>query len=80
MLLLEGHLPMCPSDQVIRECRTLHDMVSLVVLPCHCQLDVALELATPPAYNALYLATPIARPAPVQKTPLGQLAETALVW
>ena len=65
-MVLEGHLPLCPSDQVIRESGTFHDVVGFVVLPGYRQLDVALELATPPAHCALELTTPIACPASVE--------------
>ncbi len=65
LLVLEGHLPFGRSDQVIGESSALHNVVSLVGLPRHSQLNIPLELALGTTDRALDAPKSIARPTPI---------------
>lgn len=64
LLVLECHLPLGSSDQVIWESSALHNVVYLVGFPGHSQLDVPLELAFGMTHRALNAAKTITSEAP----------------
>ncbi len=63
LLVLEGNLTLSGSDEVVWQSSTLHNVVSLVSLPGHSELDVPLELTLGATHRALDTSKPIARPA-----------------
>ena len=64
LLVLKYHFPLSISDQVIRESSALHNVVSFVGLPGHCQLDVPLEVALGMAHDTLNTTNTTTCPAP----------------
>jgi hypothetical protein len=53
---------LCTTDKVVGKSSPLHNVINLIVLERHCQLDIALELTFGLAERALYSPVAMAGP------------------